>query len=183
VQVGNTLWLVGMMGAGKSAVGRALAEKLGVVFVDSDREVETAAGRSVADIFADEGEAAFRARERRIVERLAGSENVVALGGGTIAQPGMAQRLADTGTVIYLRAKSATLVARLEGCGDRPLLAGMDAAARGARLDELLAERREAYETASIVVDTDGAAIPEVVREVMRRLPQDRSRATNEGRE
>lgn len=171
MRAGKTLWLVGMMGAGKSAVGRALAETLGREFVDSDREVEAEAGRSVAAIFAEEGEAAFRSRERRMVARLAGAERVVALGGGTVAQPGMAKLLADSGTVVYLRAKTPTLVARLEGCVDRPLLAGLDAAAREARLDELLAERLEAYETASISVDTDDLPVPDVVAEVLRRLP------------
>ena len=175
------MWLVGLMGAGKSAVGRVLAERLGRDFVDTDRAIEAAAGRSVPELFAEEGEAAFRVKERECIESLAGSERIVALGGGAIAQPGIAKLLADTGTVVYIRADIATLVARLEGRNDRPLLAGMDAAAREARLRELLAQRREAYETASITVPTGEAPVTEVVDEVMRRLVSDSIGLSSEG--
>ena len=162
-----------MMGAGKSAVGTRLADRLGRAFIDTDRAIEAEAGRTVAEIFAAEGEAAFRKRERETVLRLAGSDRVVALGGGAVAQPGMPRLLAETGTVVYLRAKTATLVGRLDDCDDRPLLAGLDAQARSDRLDALLAERGAAYATASIAVDTDASSVAEVVAEVLRRLDVD----------
>jgi shikimate kinase len=170
VRAGKTVWLVGLMGAGKSAVGTILAQRLGREFVDTDREIESETGRTVTEIFAAEGEAVFRKREREIVERLAGSERVVSLGGGAIAQPRMPQLLADSGTVVYLRATAAILVARLAGCDDRPLLAGLEPGARMARLESLLAERRGAYESASIVVDTDDSTVDAVVADVLSRL-------------
>ncbi|RIL05855.1 MAG: shikimate kinase, partial [Proteobacteria bacterium] len=86
----GTIWLVGLMGAGKSAVGEALAAALGLRFEDTDAAIERRARRSVAQIFAERGEPAFRALERAAIERLAGRPVVAALGGGAIAQPGAA---------------------------------------------------------------------------------------------
>jgi shikimate kinase len=153
---GETIWLVGMMGAGKSAVGRALAARRGEPFADADAEVEAAAGRSVAEIFAAEGETAFRRLEREAIERLAGRPGVVALGGGAIAQPGVAERLRASGRVVYLRATPETLARRVGEARERPLLAGLDAEGRIARLRALLAEREPHYACADVVVDTDG---------------------------
>jgi len=82
------IWLVGMMGAGKSAVGPLLASSLGRRFVDTDVEIERSAGMAVSQIFSVEGERAFRDRERQLIEDLSGGGDVVALGGGAIAQPG-----------------------------------------------------------------------------------------------
>lgn len=171
-----------MMGAGKSAVGQALAERLDRDFVDTDRAIEAAEGRSVAAIFEEEGEAAFRVKERETVERLAGAEFVVALGGGAIAQPGMSKLLADSGTVVYIRADVSTLVGRVEGRESRPLLAGLDAAAIRARLEELLEQRREAYETASVWIDTGEGPVSDVVGELMLRLAADSESARVEER-
>src|SRR5690606_5874667 len=142
---GPTIWLVGAMGAGKSAVGPLLAARLGLPFVDLDAEVERAAGARIATIFAREGEPAFRARERAAIERVAGRTAVVALGGGAIAQPGAARRLAETGTVVWLRARPETLAARIGEARERPLLAGLGPAARRARIAALLAEREPCY--------------------------------------
>ncbi|MEB2343685.1 MAG: 3-dehydroquinate synthase [Deltaproteobacteria bacterium] len=155
---GATIWLVGAMGAGKSAVGARLAERLGLAFADADLEVERTAGARIPEIFAREGEAGFRARERRAIEALAGSAVVVALGGGAIAQPGAPERLAASGTVVWLRARPETLAARIGDAAGRPLLAGLDAHGRRARLRALLAERSPCYATATIAVDTDGLA-------------------------
>jgi 3-dehydroquinate synthase len=151
----ETIWLVGLMGAGKSAVGRCLAERLGRPFVDNDEVVERAAGASVAEIFAREGEPAFRERERAALERAAGRGAVVALGGGAIAQPGAAARLARGGTVVWLRARPETLAARIGDSADRPLLAGLRGAGRVERLRELLAEREPHYAVARLAIDTD----------------------------
>ena len=166
----GTVWLVGMMGAGKSAVGRALAARLGRPFADSDAEVERAAGRPLADLFASAGEAGFRELERRAIEELAGRPLVVALGGGAIAQPGAARRLAETGTVIYLKARPETLLARVGEAECRPLLRGLDRAGRLARLRALLAERRAAYETAQLVVETDDLDVAGVADALAGRL-------------
>lgn len=164
------IWLVGMMGAGKSAVGAELATRLGVCFTDADAEIEAGAQRPIPEIFETEGEAGFRARERRVIERLAGQGGVVALGGGAVAQPGQAEALSASGTVVYLRATPETLAARTDEAPDRPLLVGLDPAARRARLAQILGERRPAYEKAALVIETDGREIGAVVDELAARL-------------
>jgi 3-dehydroquinate synthase len=153
--VPNVVWLVGMMGAGKSEVGRRLAARLARPFVDSDAEIEAGAGASIAELFATRGEAYFRALEREAIERAVGSGAVVALGGGAIAQPGAARRLAATGTIVYLRARPETLATRIGHAPERPLLAGLDESERLARLRGLLAERAPRYAKARIQIDTD----------------------------
>jgi 3-dehydroquinate synthase len=168
--VPRTIWLVGMMGAGKSTLGPALARALRREFVDADAEIERRAGRAVAELFASEGEPAFRARERAAQDELCGSGAVVALGGGAIAQPGAAERLAASGTVVYLRARPETLLARLGDAAARPLLAGLAPAARRGRLEALLAERKPAYETARIALDTDEGSPQQLVAELARRI-------------
>ncbi len=167
---GRTLWLVGMMGAGKSAVGPELARLLGLPFADADRLLEAEAGGTVAEIFEREGEAGFRDRERRVVESLAGRPLVVALGGGAVAQPGLAERVAAAGTVVYLRAGLDTLLERIGEGGGRPLLAGLDREGRRQRLSALLARREPVYLGADLVVDTDGLAPVEVAERIARAL-------------
>lgn len=166
----RTVWLVGMMGAGKSTVGAALAQRLGRRFVDSDAEIERAAGRTVSEIFASEGEAGFRRRERTTIEALQGQEAVVALGGGAVSQEGLCERLSKDGTLVYLRASTELLLERLGECRKRPLLAGLDPAARRARLEALHDERRPAYQLAEIVVDTGRGPVDDVVDALMTRL-------------
>jgi len=172
----QTIWLVGMMGAGKSTVGPALAARLRCGFVDADEEIERATGCSIAEIFASEGEACFRERERDVVESLAGSRSVVALGGGAIAQPGAQERLAATGTVVYLRARLETLLARVGDASTRPLLRDLSPSQRGARLAALLEERSAAYESAELVVDTDELG-PDALAEALLARLRDRSAA------
>lgn len=170
VSEGHTVWLVGMMGAGKSTVGPVLAARLHRAYVDTDAEIERSAGCSVAEIFDREGEAAFRARERELIDALAGSDAVVSLGGGAIAQAGMQERLARAGTVVYLRARADTLLARLGSCLDRPLLRDLPPAQREGRIAALLDARKGAYESAGIVVDTDAGRVPDLVEELLERL-------------
>ncbi len=159
-----------MMGAGKSAVGPELARALGLPFVDADRALEAEAGASIPELFEREGEAGFRARERDLVESLAGRPLVVALGGGALARPEVAERVVATGTVVYLRAGLETLLDRLGEAEDRPLLAGLDRAGRRRRLAALLAEREPAYLRAHHVIDSDGLAPAELAREIARAL-------------
>lgn len=153
----RTVWLVGMMGSGKTTVGRALARRLALPFVDTDAEIERDAGMSVARIFSLEGEAGFRRRERDAIGAVAGRAAVVSLGGGAIAQPGSADRLAATGTIVYLRARPRTLLGRLGAAESRPLLRGLDETERLAKIESLLAERSAQYERAEVVIDTDGS--------------------------
>jgi shikimate kinase len=155
-----------MMGCGKSEVGARLAARLERRFVDADAEIERAAGASVAQIFEREGERGFRDRERAAIDAWAGAPAVVALGGGAIAQPGARERLTGSGTVVYLRARPETLLERIGDAETRPLLRGLSREARRARLHELLEARRSAYESAALVVDTDGRSIGDVAREV-----------------
>lgn len=161
------MWLVGMMGAGKSTVGRELARRLGRRFVDSDDEIERAAGASVAEIFAGEGEASFRRREREAVRALRGSGAVVALGGGAMAQPALRRMLAGCGVVVYLRAAPETLLARVGDAEARPLLAGLGPSERLERVRALLAERAAAYAEAGLSVDTDGLEPAEVAERIL----------------
>lgn len=169
---GSTIWLVGMMGAGKTAVGRALAERLGVPFFDSDEEIERRSGHSVAEIFARRGEAGFRELERKAIGALSGTTAVVALGGGAIAEPGMAERLGRSGTVVYLRATPETLSERVGEGEGRPLLAGLDARERKGRLRALLAQRKIHYGSASITIDTDGATVEQLAQRLAQALEQ-----------
>ena len=166
----GTVWLVGMMGAGKSTVGRALAARLGRRFVDTDEEIERASGRAIAEIFAREGEAGFRARELAAVEACRGHGAVVALGGGAVTQPAVRERLRGCGTVVYLRARPETLLARVGDASERPLLAGLDAPGRLARLRELLAQREAAYAGAALAVDVDAARVEDVVETIAAEL-------------
>ncbi len=167
---GGPIWLVGMMGAGKSAIGPLLAQRLGRRFVDTDAEIERSMQRTVAEIFESDGEGIFRAREREIIESLCDGDDVVALGGGAIAQPGATDLLGRSGTVVYLSASVPTLIRRLGDCATRPLLRDLDGRARAARLTELLETRHAAYLSASLVVVTDGVPVRRVVDEIARGL-------------
>ena len=159
---GDTVWIVGMMGVGKSSVARLVAQRLGRPCVDTDAEIERAANLEISEIFVSEGEASFRRRERAAIEAIAGQPVVVALGGGAIAQPGAAERLAETGVVVALRASPETLLERLGDAAQRPLLAGLGREQRLERIEALLEERQAHYRRADLCVDTDAVG-PEVL--------------------
>ncbi|HEY9383023.1 MAG TPA: shikimate kinase [Gemmatimonadales bacterium] len=156
----RSLILVGLPGAGKTTVGRRVAEILSADFTDIDEEVEAETGRSIAAIFAEAGEAEFRRLERAAMDRaLSQPPHLIAAGAGWIAQPGNLEAAAAAGArVLYLRIAPEVAVARVGRDRSRPLLAGGN---RFARLRALLAERGEWYERADLVVD--GEAAPEVV--------------------
>ena len=123
----RTIALVGLMGAGKSSVGRRLAHALGLPFRDADEEVERAAGRSVAEIFEDLGEAAFRDGERRVIARLLEEPpHVLATGGGAFMNPETRKLIADKAISIWLQADVEVLARRVSRKNDRPLLHGRD---------------------------------------------------------
>jgi shikimate kinase len=125
---------------------------------------------SISEIFTEEGEPAFRERERQLIEELSGGSDVVALGGGAIAQSGAAAILDRSGTVVYLKASARSLLDRLEECSERPLLRGLAPKERLAQVEKLLAERASAYSTASIAVDTETRTIEAVTQELLRQL-------------
>jgi shikimate kinase len=153
---GGTIFLVGMMGAGKSTVGARLAARLGRPFLDTDRAVEAAAGRTIPEIFERDGEAVFRRLEREAIEEAAAAGAVVALGGGAMAQPGMPAWLESRGRVVWLRVDVETILSRVGDAEDRPLLADLDRSARRERLEALLAERVAAYGRAELEIDASG---------------------------
>ena len=163
---GRVVTLIGLMGAGKSKVGRLAAEAVGRPFADTDRMVEADAGCTVTDIFSTEGELAFRRRERAAVAAaLTRTDAIVSVGGGAVLDPDNVERMRAAGPVVWLYAEPETLAARLRRSarrGDRPLLAGTDPVAV---LRALLAQRREAYEAAaSVVLRTDGLAVDQSAR-------------------
>jgi len=165
----SAIYLVGMMGVGKSTVGVRLAERLGRVFIDTDQRVEEKAGRPIAEIFAAVGEAGFRKLEAEVVLASGMDGAVIALGGGAVAQPGAIDRLLESGVVIYLEADPTVLVDRIGDLESRPLLAGLDRAARVEKLSCLLEERGPFYRRAGICVESVGTA-NEVVERILDEL-------------
>ncbi len=165
--------LVGTMGAGKTTVGRRLAERWEVGFRDSDLDVEAAEGRSVSDIFVDSGEAHFRGLERAaVLAALTSHDGVLALGGGAVVDTEVREALADH-RVVFLRVGLSDAASRVGLGVSRPLLLGN---VRG-RIKALIDERTPVYESvATHVVDTDGLGIDEVVAQVVATV-QDGTRA------
>jgi len=147
-----------MMGVGKSTVGALLARRMGRVFIDSDKEVEHRAGRSIPEIFAAEGEAHFRRIEADVIRDAAIDGAVIALGGGAVIAPGAIEQLLETGEVIYLEAAPSVLLERVGKASDRPLLAGLDPEGRLDKLEGLLEERIPFYRRAGRTVDATGTA-------------------------
>jgi len=149
---GRSVVLVGLMGAGKSSIGRRLATRLGLPFRDADTEIETAAGMTIAEIFERLGEPAFRDGERRVIARLlAGPPIVLATGGGAFMDPATRAAIRERGVTVWLKADIATLVRRVSGRNDRPLLKQGEPADVLARL---MAERHPRYAEADITVDS-----------------------------
>jgi len=160
-----SVFLTGFMGTGKTAVGTALARRLGRRFVDLDEEIERSAGLTIAAIFARFGEPEFRRRERQALALVAGLDGViVATGGGTVVDRGNRTAMREAGRIVCLTADVGTILARVGGGKDRPLLAA--ASDRAARVRELLAERAEAYEDADLTIDTSGKTVEGVSEEI-----------------
>jgi shikimate kinase len=155
----RTLVLVGLMGAGKSAIGRRLAARLGIPFRDADKEIEAAAGCAIEDIFAQYGEAAFRDGEKRVIARLLTEEpvHVLATGGGAFMDRDTRRAIQDHGLSLWLRADLDLLVERTSRRNNRPLLKSGEPRAILAKLME---ERYPVYAEADLVVDS-GAGSPE----------------------
>lgn len=153
----DQIWLTGFMGTGKSRIARPLAAALDWTALDIDTLIEQEAADSVASIFASGGEAAFRALEGQIVERVAGMRDVViATGGGTILADHNRALMRERGFIVCLRARPETIAERVATSGahvsERPLLAGGDPLAR---INQLLTERAPLYAQADVIIDTD----------------------------
>jgi shikimate kinase len=160
------LYLVGFTGTGKSTVGRHAARELGYEFVDSDHVIEVTQGKPVAQIFAEEGEAGFRALERKFIESGHPTTGcVVACGGGLIVPPGMLELVKARGVVICLHAPLATVLLRTARTAHRPLLQVEN---REERLRTLYAAREGIYRRTGTMVLTDGRPMREIVAHVLR---------------
>lgn len=165
---GRSIVLVGLMGAGKSSVGRRVASRLGMAFFDADAEIERAAGCSISDLFARYGEAAFRSGERRVMHRLlTGPRAVIATGGGAFIDPETRALIAEKGLSIWLRADLDVLTKRVSGRDHRPLLKGGDPRAI---LSGLMEKRDPIYAEADLVVDSLDQPTDITVAAVLRAL-------------
>jgi 3-dehydroquinate synthase len=165
----NNIFLVGLMGAGKTTIGRMLARRLGMRFADSDHEIEARTGASVPWIFEIEGEPSFRKREAEMIRELtAGSGLVLATGGGAVLNPDSRRLLAERGTVIYLRASVNSILARTAHDKNRPLLQTADPRKK---LEDLTAQREPLYrEIADIVIDTGRPNVQSMVQTILDQL-------------
>ncbi|UVO53453.1 shikimate kinase [Sphingomonas sp. SUN039] len=161
--------LVGLMGVGKTTIGRRLAKRLDVPFVDADHEIETAAGMTISEIFERFGEAHFRDGERRVIARLIdGAPRVIATGGGAFMNADTRALILEQATAIWLDSDIDTLAERVGRRSDRPLLAGRDARTV---LRDLAAVRNPVYALAPVHVMSHPAPHEETVDAIMNKLP------------
>lgn len=168
----RSIVLVGMMGAGKSSVGRRLAQRLGLAFTDADTAIEEAAGMPVPEIFRTLGEPEFRAGERKVIARLLSeAPQVIATGGGAFMDGETRARIAEQGVSIWLKADLAVLLRRVKRRGDRPLLATPDPEGT---LRRLLTEREPVYALADLTVLSEDTPHELVVERVVEALAEGR---------
>jgi 3-dehydroquinate synthase len=165
----DNIFLVGLMGAGKTTIGRMLARKLGKRFVDSDHEIEARTGASIPWIFEIEGEASFRRRESDMIRELTGQHGIVlATGGGAVLDPANRALLAERGTVVYLRAGIGSILQRTSHDRNRPLLQTPDPRKK---LEELTAQREPLYrEVADLVIDTGRPNVQSMVNTILEQM-------------
>jgi shikimate kinase len=165
----RSIVLIGMMGVGKSSIGRRLGSRLGVPFVDADTEIEQAAGMSIADIFASHGEAAFRSGEARVIARLLnGGPQVLATGGGAVMNEATRALIKERGVSIWLSAELDLLLRRIsKRKAERPMLQTDDPAAT---LRDLLTTRQPIYAQADITVQSRDVPHDAIVTEIIEAL-------------
>jgi shikimate kinase len=165
--------LIGYRGSGKSSVARPLASELGCEWIDADAEIERRAGRSIREIFAEEGEPRFRELERQVMADLLGRKRlVIAAGGGAVLDPETRGRMRTAGPVVWLRASVETLAARVAAdqttAERRP---NLTAAGGRTEIEELLARREPLYrEAATLTIETDGLSIDEIVLRILQAI-------------
>jgi len=165
------LYLVGFMGTGKTTVGRAVAQKIGFQVLDSDHEIERQQKKTIPEIFAEDGEPAFRAMEREFIEHGHPAERtLIACGGGLVVQPGMLALLKSKGVVICLHASLETILERTGRHRNRPLLAVDDPETR---VRTLYAAREPIYKRSGTVILTDARPLQEIALHVVRAWRRD----------
>lgn len=166
----RSIVLVGLMGCGKSAIGRRLAQGIDLPFVDADEEIERAADQSISEIFSRYGETYFRDGERKVIARLlAGDPLVLATGGGAFMMAQTRERIADRGISIWLKADLAVLMRRVMRRDNRPLLRTPDPEGR---MRELIAQRYPVYATADITVESRDVAHDVMVADIIEAVLQ-----------
>ncbi|MGO0060784.1 shikimate kinase [Brevibacillus fluminis] len=159
----QTIILIGFMGTGKTTVGRALAEKLGMTQVDMDASIEQREGCTIADLFREKGEAYFRDVESEVLAELLQQDKlVITTGGGVVLRPANRELMAQSGLVIALDATEEEIVKRVKHDPDRPLLAGDPAE----RVRTLKKERAGLYQFAPIQIDTTGKSVEAILAEI-----------------
>lgn len=165
----TNIFLVGLMGSGKTTIGRALAKKLNLRFVDADHEIEVRTGATIPLIFEIEGEASFRQREADVIRDLSAQQGIVlATGGGAVLNEQSRQYLHERGTVIYLRASVNSILQRTGHDRNRPLLQTADPRAR---IEELARQRAPLYqEVAHITIETGRPNVQSVVQNILAQL-------------
>ncbi|HEX3884368.1 MAG TPA: shikimate kinase [Stellaceae bacterium] len=164
----RTVVLVGLMGAGKTKIGRRLATRLNLPFFDSDIEIEEAAGETIAEIFRNRGEGAFRDGERRVIARLLCQPlHILATGGGAFMDPATRAVIRQGGVSVWLRADLDVLLARVARRTDRPLLNGRD---QRAVMEDLIERRHPIYAEADLTVDSGEGAPEATVARVLAAL-------------
>ena len=175
--------MVGLMGAGKTSVGRALARRLGIPFVDSDKEIEAAAGCSVVDIFSMYGEQEFRRVEQRVIERLLDAppqSKVISTGEGAFITPAVRQMVLDKAVSVWLRADLDLLVKRTNSRDTRPQLLNADSKKI---LAQLIAERYETYAMADITVNTRDESLRKTLDKVLNAIHEyEQNKGVNNGK-
>lgn len=167
----GNIFLIGLMGAGKTTIGRQLAKTLNKTFLDSDHEIEQRTGVNIPLIFELEGESGFRAREKAAIEELTlGRDIILATGGGAVLNEQNRANLSARGTVVYLRAAIVDLLARTKHDKSRPLLQTADPQKK---LEELFGQRDPLYrEIADIIIDTGQQSVPQLVRQLEKKLQE-----------
>ena len=161
---GRSIVLVGMMGAGKSSIGRRLASRLGVPFIDADTEIESAAGMTIPEIFEKHGEPYFRAGEARVIARLLDNgPQVLATGGGSVMDPQTRALIGQKGISIWLKADIDVLLKRTKRRNDRPLVE---------KIKDLLPVREPMYAQADIIIQSRDEPHDTIIDEIMGELPK-----------
>ena len=165
----RNIYLVGLMGSGKTTIGRALAKRLNLRFIDSDHEIEARTGATIPLIFEIEGEASFRQREAEVIRELTGQQGIVlATGGGAVLNAESRKRLHETGTVVWLRASVNSILARTSHDRNRPLLQTADPRKK---LEQLSAEREPLYrEVAHFAIDTGRPNLQSLMQAIMQQV-------------